>query len=106
VEIFLNKMKMVIYSSNSAADDDSVDTAAHNVNVGINSSINPTTPVELDGANPDEVMARLKTFKEEAIVQYGLKTFNKSYTTWSKLKPDQKNKALAWLQKLLEHIQY
>ena len=63
-------------------------------------------PMEWDGANPDAVLAQLKALKEEALTQYGLlKSFYKSYYNWSKLKPEQQNKALAWFWRLPEHIQ-
>jgi hypothetical protein len=75
------------------------------VAVGPNNGIQPITPVEWDGAFPDAVLSRLKALKEEALSQYGLKPFYKSYNNWSKLKPDQQDKALAWFCKLPSHIQ-
>jgi hypothetical protein len=95
-----NQSEVAANHSDVAAQGDS-----QNPNSGNNNVFAPITPVEWDGANPDAVMAQLKTIKEEAIVQYGLKSFYKSYMMWSKLKPDQKNKALAWFCKLPENIQ-
>jgi hypothetical protein len=73
--------------------------------VGPNNGIQPITPIEWDGAHPDAVLSRLKALKEEALTQYGLKPFYKSYNNWSMLKPDQQDKALVWFRKLPNHIQ-
>jgi hypothetical protein len=72
--------------------------------MGLNNGIQPITPVAWDGAFPDAVLSRLKALKEEALTQYGLKPFYKYYNNWSKLKPDQQDKALAWFHKLPSHI--
>jgi len=72
--------------------------------VGLNNGIQPITPVAWDGAFPDAVLSRLKALTEEALTQYGFKPFYKSYNNWSKLKPDQQDKALAWFHKLPSHI--
>ena len=61
-------------------------------------------PPEWDGANPDAVLSCLKALKEAAYVPSGLKSFYKSYSTWSKLNPDQQDKAVAWFQKLPDHV--
>jgi len=62
-------------------------------------------PAEWDGANPDAVLGRLKALKESVISPLGLRSFYKSYSNWSKLNPDQQDKALAWFHKLPDHIQ-
>jgi len=62
-------------------------------------------PAEWDGANPDAVLGRLKALKESVISSLGLRSFYKSYSNWSKLNPDQQDKALAWFCKLPDHIQ-
>jgi hypothetical protein len=62
-------------------------------------------PAEWDGANPDTVLGRLKALKESVISPLGLRSFYKSYSNWSKLNPDQQDKALAWFHKLPDHIQ-
>ena len=61
-------------------------------------------PPEWDGANPDAVLSCLKALKEAAYVPSGLKSFYKSYSTWSKLNPDQQDKAVAWFRKLPDHV--
>ncbi len=61
-------------------------------------------PPEWDGANPDAVLVLLKALKEKAYAPVGLKSFCKSYSSWSKLKADQQDKASAWFRKLPEHV--
>jgi hypothetical protein len=61
-------------------------------------------PPEWDGANPDAVLARLKSLKETAYGPVGLKSFYKSYSSWSKLNADQQDKAVAWFRKLPEPV--
>lgn len=65
----------------------------------------PSGPAEWGSANPDAVLARLKTLKENVLTPVGLKAFYKSYSSWAKLKPDQQDKALAWFRKLPENVQ-
>lgn len=61
---------------------------------------------EWDGANPDAVLAHLKALKETAYPPVGLKKFYKSCRSWSKLRADQQDKALAWSWMLLEHDKF
>ena len=61
-------------------------------------------PPEWDGANPDALLDRLRQLKESVYSPLGLRSFYKSYTVWSKLKADQRDKALAWFQKLGKHV--
>jgi hypothetical protein len=61
-------------------------------------------PPEWDGANPDALLDRLRQLKESVYSPLGLRSFYKSYTVWSKLKADQRDKALAWFRKLPEHV--
>jgi hypothetical protein len=53
-------------------------------------------PPEWNGANLDAVLSHLKALKETANAPIGLKKFYKSCSSWSKLKADQQDKALAW----------
>jgi hypothetical protein len=48
-------------------------------------------PAEWNGANPDGVMAQLKTLKETVYSPFGLRSFCKSYSSWLKLKPYQQD---------------
>jgi hypothetical protein len=68
-------------------------------------SIHPIAPREWDGASPDAVLARMKELKDDVLAPLSLKGFYKSYNNWSKMKPDQQDKALAWFRKLPEQIQ-
>ncbi len=61
-------------------------------------------PQEWDGANPNALLDHLRQFKETVYSPLGLRSFYKSYTVWSKLKADQRDKALAWFWKLPEHV--
>jgi len=51
------------------------------------------TSTERDGTNPDAVLARVESLKETVFTAVGLKSFYKPYSTWSKLKLDQLDKA-------------
>jgi hypothetical protein len=67
------------------------DTVAfHNLN-----SLHPIAPLEWNGTSPDAVLMHMKSLQDDVVAPHGLKAFYKSYTNWSKMTPDQQDKALA-----------
>jgi hypothetical protein len=65
---------------------------------------NPTPP-EWEGLNPDIVLKCLKAVKTDSLRVHGLRDFFKSYSSWVKMTPEQRNKSLSWFRSLPENLQ-
>jgi hypothetical protein len=62
-------------------------------------------PPEWEGVSPDMVLKSLKALKADVLQPAGLREYYKSYPSWAKMKPDQRNKALSWFRSLPDNLQ-
>jgi hypothetical protein len=57
------------------------------------------------GIDPDCILIRLKALKDQKDWGANRSSFFSTYTTWSKLLPDQRDKAFAWFKKIPSPMQ-
>lgn len=62
-------------------------------------------PPEWDNIPPDMVIRSMKALKPEILQGAGLRDYFKSYPSWEKMKPEQRNKSLSWFRSLPDHLQ-
>jgi hypothetical protein len=60
---------------------------------------------EWDGCNPDHVLRGLKAIPKPELEAIGKREFYKSYTSWSRMTPFQRNKTLSYFRSLPEEMQ-
>jgi len=60
---------------------------------------------EWDGCNPNFIMKRMKAIPRLELQSWGKREFYKSYSSWEKMTPDQRNKALSYFRGLPEEVQ-
>lgn len=81
-----------------------VNTASQ-VDNSVQESPGSSVPEVWKGIDPDCILVRLKALKDQKDWGANKSSFFSTYSTWSKLLPDQRDKAFAWFKKITSPMQ-